>query len=58
MAEPVEHIERVKKFNVDDFKNLFDQSGMQLKKVYGDYYLNEYDVQTSPRLILIAKKPK
>ena len=58
MAEPVEHIERVKKFNVDDFKNLFDQSGLQLKKVYGDYYLNEYDVQTSPRLILIAKKPK
>ena len=58
MAEPVEHIERVKKFSVDDFKNLFDQSGLQLKKVYGDYYLNEYDVQTSPRLILIAKKPK
>src|SRR4029077_2123650 len=43
MAKPVEHIERVKKFNVDDFKNLFDQSGLQLKKVYGDYYLNEYD---------------
>ena len=58
MAKPVEHIERVKKFSVEDFKNLFDQSGLQLEKVYGDYYLNEYDVQTSPRLILIAKKTK
>ena len=58
MAKPVEHIERVKKFSVEDFKNLFDQTGLQLEKVCGDYYLNEYDVQTSPRLILIAKKTK
>jgi SAM-dependent methyltransferase len=58
MAEPVEHIERVKKFSLDDFKKLFDSNGLQLEKVYGDYYLNDYDVQTSPRLILIAKKIK
>jgi SAM-dependent methyltransferase len=58
MAEPVEHIERVKKFSLDDFKNLFSCNGLQLQQVYGDYSLNEYDVETSPRLILIAKKPK
>ena len=58
MREPVEHIERVKKFSVDDFKYLFNRNGLQFEKVYGDYYLNEYDVQTSPRLILIAKKPR
>ena len=57
-GEPIEHIERVKKFSVDDFKDLFTCNGLQPEKVYGDYYLNEYDVETSPRLILIAKKTK
>src|ERR1044072_6894000 len=38
MAEPVEHIERVKKFSVDDFQNLFMCNGLQLEKLYGDYY--------------------
>ena len=37
-------------------KDLFTCNGLQPEKVYGDYYLNEYDVETSPRLILIAKK--
>jgi SAM-dependent methyltransferase len=58
MGEPVEHIERVKKFSVDDLKNLFTHCRLQLEKVYGDYHLNEYDIQTSPRLILIATKHK
>ncbi|HEV8506728.1 MAG TPA: methyltransferase domain-containing protein [Chitinophagaceae bacterium] len=56
LGEPVEHIERVKKFSADDLKDLFAHCGLQLESVYGDYFLNEYDVQTSPRLILIAKK--
>jgi len=58
MEEPVEHIERVKKFSVDDFADLFNSNGLQLEKPYGDYHLNDYDVQSSPRLILIAKKIK
>jgi len=58
MGEPVEHIERVKKFSVDDFQNLFTANGLQLKKLYGDYCLNEYDIESSPRLILIAEKPR
>ncbi len=56
MGDPIEHIERVKKFSVDDLKNLFAHCGLHLEKVYGDYHLNEYDIQTSPRLILVAKK--
>jgi len=58
MGDPIEHIERVKKFSVDDLKNLLAHCGLQLENVYGDYYLNEYDIQNSPRLILIAKKTK
>jgi len=56
MAEPVEHIEKVKKFSVDELEKLFAHCGLHLEKVYGDYHLNGYDSQTSPRLILIAKK--
>jgi len=58
IAEPIEHIERVKKFSLDDFRNLFNCNGLQLQQVYGDYSLSKYDVETSPRLILIAKKTK
>jgi SAM-dependent methyltransferase len=58
MGEPVEHVERVKKFSVEQLKNLFDDCGLQLEKVYGNYSLDEYDLQTSPRLILLAKKIK
>jgi len=32
MAEPIEHIERVKKFSVEDFKDLFNSNGLQLEK--------------------------
>ena len=56
MAEPVEHIEKVKKFSVGELEKLFAHCGLHLEKVYGDYHLNGYDSQTSPRLILIAKK--
>lgn len=58
IGEPVEHTERVKKFSVSDFEYLFNCNGLQPEAVYGDYCLNKYDVQTSPRLILIAKKTK
>jgi len=58
MPEPVEHMEQVKKFSVEDFENLFNCNGLQLEKVHGDYHLNEYDTETSPRIILIAKKSK
>lgn len=48
--------ERVARFNLEDFKNLFNKSGLVLMDVYGDHSLNSFDVSTSPRLILFAKK--
>ena len=56
MKEPVEYIEQVSKFSLDDFDMLLDKHGLSIQQVYGDYRLNEYDSETSPRLILIAKK--
>ena len=51
-----EYTEQVAKLELSDFENLFSCNGLRLQKVYGDYQLNGYDDQTSPRLILVAKK--
>ena len=51
-----EFVEQVAKFDLDDFENMFEQNGLKLEKVYGDYLLNEYDSVVSPRMILLATK--
>jgi len=51
-----EYTEQVEKLSLADFENLFSCNGLHLEKVYGDYQLNGYDDQESPRLILIARK--
>jgi SAM-dependent methyltransferase len=51
-----EFIEQVAKFDLNDFECLFEKNGLQLEKVYGDYSLNEYDHERSPRMILVARK--
>ena len=48
--------ERVARFGLIDFENLFSKSGLELFEVYGDHILNPFDINTSPRLILFAKK--
>ena len=53
---PFEHTEQVEKLYLPDFEHMFECNGLQLQDVYGDYRLNKYDVKTSPRLILVAKK--
>ncbi|MBV9962122.1 MAG: class I SAM-dependent methyltransferase [Parafilimonas sp.] len=57
-GKPLEYVEQVKKFSVSDFECMFKQHQLQLKKVFGDYSLNEYDENESPRMILIAEKCK
>ena len=48
--------EKVARFNLEDFKYLFSKSGLILTEVFGDHSLNEFNVESSPRLILFAKK--
>ena len=54
--EPFEFIEKVSKFSLGDFTDMFAYQGLQIQEVYGDYQLNKYDIRNSPRLIMIAKK--
>ena len=51
-----EYTEQVAKLSLQDFESMFDRHGLEIQKVFGDYQLNEYDLKTSPRLILIAEK--
>ena len=56
--QPVEFIEQVAKFTIADFDMMFKRNGLQIINVFGDYELNAYDCETSPRLILVARKTK
>jgi SAM-dependent methyltransferase len=54
--ESEEYVEQVAKFYTEDFRRMFNLCGLSLEAVYGDYRLNPYDRDESPRLILIARK--
>jgi len=48
--------ERVAKFRLQDFKALFGRHRLHLLQTFGDYSLQPFDIQHSPRLILMARK--
>ncbi|TDH25481.1 class I SAM-dependent methyltransferase [Segetibacter sp. 3557_3] len=48
--------EKVAKFSLGDFNDMFAYQGLQIQEVFGDYHFGHYDVRKSPRLIMIAKK--
>ena len=48
--------EQVEKIRLEDFDILFRRNGLKLKKVFGDYSLNSYDPERSPRMIMIVEK--
>ena len=45
--------ERVKALTLRDFKDYFEEANVELKAVFGDHHLNDFDENTSDRLILI-----
>ena len=45
--------ERVKAITLEDFNDYFERAGAQLLHCFGDYHLNDFDINTSERLILI-----
>jgi SAM-dependent methyltransferase len=56
LHEPLEFTEKVAKFSLGDFNDMFAYNGLQMQNVYGDYQFSNYHVNESPRLIMIAKK--
>jgi SAM-dependent methyltransferase len=51
-----DYTEQVARFALEHFMSMFHQQGLVIKQVFGDYALNEYDEQTSPRLIMVVKQ--
>jgi SAM-dependent methyltransferase len=54
--ESFEFQEKVSLFDLDDFKSMYQNSGLNLLQVFGDYQLNPFDFENSDRLILITEK--
>ena len=56
LQEPLVYTEKVAKFSLGDFTEMFAYQGMQIQEVFGDYDFGNYDVRKSPRMLMIAKK--
>ena len=54
--EPMIYTEKVAKFSLGDFTEMFAYQGLQIQEIFGDYNFVNYDVKKTPRLIMIAKK--
>jgi 2-polyprenyl-3-methyl-5-hydroxy-6-metoxy-1,4-benzoquinol methylase len=56
LQEPLIYTEKVAKFSLGDFTEMFAYQGLQIQEVSGDYDFGNYDVKKSPRMVMIAKK--
>lgn len=56
LKEPLLFTEKVAKFTLGDFTDMFSYHGLQIKEVFGDYNFGNYDIRQSPRMIIIAQK--
>jgi len=56
LEKPMEYTEKVAKFSLGDFTNMLSFQNMQVVDVFGDYDLHPYNVRTTPRMIIVAKK--
>ncbi|MEO6542027.1 MAG: class I SAM-dependent methyltransferase [Ferruginibacter sp.] len=56
LAEPMVYTEKVAKFSLGDFTEMFAYQGLQIQEVFGDYDFGNYDVKRSQRMVMIAKK--
>jgi SAM-dependent methyltransferase len=52
----VEHVERVAKLTLEDFRFIFELCALRIEAVYGDYLLSPFDETCSPRLMFVASK--
>ena len=48
--------EKVNALKLSDFKKYFNKTNLIITEVFGDYQLNKFDSENSPRLIILFKK--
>ena len=54
-GDQVKRIGRMRAFNLNDFKQLFEEAEVDLLDIFGDYKLSKFDANESSRLIMIFK---
>jgi SAM-dependent methyltransferase len=52
----LEFCEKVAKFSLGDFESLFTPHGLTIRQVFGNYLLDPYDRENSPRMVILAEK--
>jgi hypothetical protein len=55
-GEPVENVEQVARFTLDDFRRMFGANDLHIQDVFGDYRLCPFELESSPRLVIVVKK--
>ena len=50
--------EKVMDLSLNDFENYLKRHNLKIIKTFGDYNLNEFDIENSERLIMVIKKPQ
>ncbi len=50
--------EEVKALHLQDFEKYFEAAGLTIIEKYGDYQLNDYQTNSSERLIMVAQRKK
>jgi cyclopropane fatty-acyl-phospholipid synthase-like methyltransferase len=50
------YYERVEAFSSDDLKHIFELGGLEVVDIFGDYTLNPYQKDTSPRMIMVGRR--
>ena len=56
LPQPLEYTERVAVLGPEDFRSLFGSNDLRITELYGNYQLESFNLENSPRLILIAQK--
>jgi SAM-dependent methyltransferase len=56
IATPLKFMEKVANFSLDDFTQMFAVNNLTIISVLGNYQLEPFDPEESPRMILIAQK--
>jgi SAM-dependent methyltransferase len=53
---PLRFQEKVAKFSLSDFQRMLAQEGLRIRETFGNYQLQPYHPEDSPRLILVAER--
>jgi SAM-dependent methyltransferase len=56
LSQPINFTEIVAKLSLGDFTDMLSYQSLQVQEVFGDYHLSKYDIDKTPRLIIIARK--